>query len=1829
MGKSSHYVFAYAVLFLTLRFSCLANITTDKSALLSLKAHLTLHPHHILAENWTHTSSVCNWIGVTCSLRHHRVSALNISDMSLSGTITPELGNLSFLISLDLRYNLFRGILPQELSLLHRLKFISIRNNNFEGEIPAWFGHLPKLEYMSLRNNTFSGFIPNSLSNLSSLYLLSLSFNQLSGSIQSVIFNMCGKLPNLEVMSLSYNHLSDRIPSNLSQCTQLKMLYLGGNNLNGVIPQEIGNLHNLVEFGTEDNQISGALPLSIFNMTSLQILLLWRNKLSGKLSRDIGNLTMLTDLELSENYFTGFIPTEIGQLYQLNKLALRTNTFTGSIPLELFNISALVQLDLGQNGMSGSLPSNLCISSPNLEWILVGQNNISGAIPASVSSCAKLTALDLDSNDLSGFVPHSLGNLTRLFFLSLQFNNLRFESPASGVGFFTSLTSLTSLKLLAIGDNPLGGVLSPSIGNLSSSLQIFDAPYCNFKGTVPNDIGNLTNLVSLQLRNNDLSGIIPPTFTHLHTLQGLNLGFNLLSGIVPEDLCDLHNLVELDLGFNRLSGPIPTCLGNVSSLGKIFLNSNMLTSTIPSTLWDLKDLLTLDLSSNSFTGFLPPEIANLVTANYINLSMNNLSESIPNTIGKLQNLVNLSLAHNRLKGSIPASVGSMVGLVTLDLSNNNLSGSIPKSLEALRYLLYFNVSFNTLNGEIPSGGPFRNFTLESFTGNDALCGNQTFFPGITLCPAVSRHKSIMKKVKVALFILTGVVVLVTVVTLAFIFIRRTRKDKAVSRFDELASIVPQRISYFEILQATQQFNESNLLGIGGYGSVYRGILRDGKAIAVKVFNTQSEASFNSFDVECEVLRNIRHRNLTKVLSSCSNPDFKALVLEYMPNASLEKWLYSHNLFLDARQRLDILIDVASALEYLHHDYSTPIVHCDLKPSNVLLDEEMIAHVCDFGISKLLGDEESTVLTNTLATLGYIAPEYGLEGIVSTRCDVYSYGVMLMETFTRKRPSDMFGGDLSLKSWIESLLPHSPDRVIDVNLFIDLEIGQLYQLNKLLLHTNAFTGSIPLELFNISALVAFDLGQNGLSGSLPSNLCISSPNLEWISVGLNNISGAIPASVSSCANLTVLDLGNNDLSGFVPHFLGNLTRLFFLGLEFNNLRFESSASTVGFFTSLTSLTSLNVLTIGGNPLGGVLPPYIGNLSSSLQTFLAPYCNFKGTIPKDIGNLTNLVSLQLHHNDLSGIIPPTFTHLHTLQGLNLNNNNLEGLVPENLCDLHNLVELDLRFNRLSGPIPTCLGNVSSLRNIFLNSNMLTSTIPSTLWDLKDLLTLDLSSNSFTGFLPPEIANLVAANYINLSMNNLSESIPNTIGKLQNLVNFSLAHNRLKGSIPASVGTMVGLVTLDLSNNNLSGSIPKSLEVLRYLLYFNVSFNTLNGEIPSGGPFRNFTLESFTGNDALCGNQTFFPGIPLCPDVSRHKSTRKKVHVALFILTGVVVLVMVVTLAFIFLRRTRKDEAVSRVDELASIIPQRMSYYEILQATQQFDESNLLGIGSYGSVYRGILRDGKAIAVKVFNTQSEAAFKSFDVECEVLRNIRHRNLTKVFSSCSNPDFKALVLEYIPNASLEKWFYSHNLFLDARQRLDILIDVASALEYLHHGYSTPIVHCDLKPSNVLLDEEMIAHVCDFGISKVLLGDEESTVLTNTLATLGYIAPEYGLEGIVSTRSDMYSYGVMLMETFTRKRPSDMFGGDLSLKCWIESLLPQSPDQVIDVNLFIDLGDERSDNIIECVSSILVVALKCSAESPRERINIKEALAELQRIKHGYFKKDLKYKVVEGQVEV
>ncbi|XP_027172261.1 receptor kinase-like protein Xa21 [Coffea eugenioides] len=683
--------------------------------------------------------------------------------------------------------------------------------------------------------------------------------------------------------------------------------------------------------------------------------------------------------------------------------------------------------------------------------------------------------------------------------------------------------------------------------------------------------------------------------------------------------------------------------------------------------------------------------------------------------------------------------------------------------------------------------------------------------------------------------------------------------------------------------------------------------------------------------------------------------------------------------------------------------------------------------------------------------------------------------------------------------------------------IPREISNLHNLEKLNLGWNNVSGSIPVEIFNLSRLKLMSLAGNKLSGILPSTVFYGLPNLEELYLNNNNFVGDIPESISNSSRLYFIILSNNKFTGPIPISIGNLRLLQVLDLTSNNLVCDPSYAELSFISSLANSKNLRKLSVSNNPLNGILPESVGNLSTSLQTMYAYGCGLRDRIPDRIGNLSNLIILSLYNNQLTGSLPITVTGLQKLQAIMLHINKLSQVSLEYFCSLNNLGVISLSFNQIVGSIPECIGNVTSLRYLYLASNKF-NFAPKSLWNLKDLLVLDLSSNSLTGPLPLDVANLKIATAIDMSKNHFSGGIPTTIGDMQNLNQLSLAHNQLQGSIPVSIGSMLSLAKLDLSR--------------------------------------------------------------------------------------VILVLGAMSLGFIYLRYQRKDG--SPIEAYLSVVAtqERISHHKLLQATDGYHERNLLGKGGFGSVYKGTLDDGRVVAVKVFDLQLEGALKSFDAECEVLRNLRHRNLTKVISCCSNPDFKALVLEFLPNGSLEKWFYSNDCFLDIIQRLDILVDVASALQYLHYEYSTPVVHCDLKPSNVLLDEDMVAHVSDFGLTK-LLAPEEGIAYTKTLATLCYLAP-----GLVSVKCDVYSLGIMMMEVFTRMNPSnEMFGENLSLRSWVLDSMANALAQIIDANL-LSATDDHFLEKLDCISSIMKVALNCTRESPGERSNIQDVLEALVKIK-------------------
>eukprot|EP00253_Pinus_taeda_P007242 PITA_07242 len=661
------------------------------------------------------------------------------------------------------------------------------------------------------------------------------------------------------------------------------------------------------------------------------------------------------------------------------------------------------------------------------------------------------------------------------------------------------------------------------------------------------------------------------------------------------------------------------------------------------------------------------------------------------------------------------------------------------------------------------------------------------------------------------------------------------------------------------------------------------------------------------------------------------------------------------------------------------------------------------------------------------------------------------------------------------------------------------------------------------------------------------------------------------------------------------------------------------------------------------LSGPISPSLGNLSFLRMLDLSANA-LTGHIPPQLGRLYRLRELWLEHNELDGDIPPQLCSCRNLTFLALSFNKLTGNIPSELGSLPLLQDLYLGVNELTGTIPSSLGNLSSLIELTLESNELTDTVPSFVGRLSRLETLlasnhlsgriptslsNMSNLQFLGSLPMEIGKIAMAQAIDISVNQLIGAIPPALGSCNELQLLNLSHNSFQGSIPESLGNLQSLASLDLSLNNLSGIIPVvTLKNLKMLQSLNLSFNNFTGEIPEGGFFANRTVVmSLIGNPGLCGPQVF--QLPACQTPRHHFALVKRLILPL---SGVAAFILCcLLLGFLWKRKGsfwNRNMPVQNIDSSQAILQRlehkRISYQELHIATNGFAEANLLGTGNFGSVYRGILIDGTLVAVKVFHLLKDKAEKSFKAECSVLQKVRHRNLVKIITSCCTIDFKGLVFKFMSNGSLEKHLYPHtndNNGEDAcemglKTRLDIAIDVAHAIEYLHHDSFVQVVHCDLKPNNVLIDEDMSGHVTDFGIARLV--DETSTEsLTSTLSlkgSMGYIAPEYGFGQPVSTKGDIYSYGILLLEMLTRKWPTnDMFSGDLNLHKWVNLAFPSSVKEVIDSNLLREVeGDEfEESNVFNCISSLIQVGLVCSKDSPNERPTMRDVVMVLENLRN------------------
>ncbi|KDP33797.1 hypothetical protein JCGZ_07368 [Jatropha curcas] len=681
------------------------------------------------------------------------------------------------------------------------------------------------------------------------------------------------------------------------------------------------------------------------------------------------------------------------------------------------NNSSIVGLGLANMSISGTIPPFIC-DLKNLTVVNFYNNSFTGTFPVSLFNCSKLEYLDLAQNYFVGKLPDDIDRLSRLSYLNLYANNFTGNVPVA-------IGRLQELRNLQLQQNQFNGTFPSEIGKLPEflcsngklvGLVAFDS---SLSGPLPESLGNCSSLLMLHISNNAFSGNIP-----VGLWQALNMSFfmisdNLFTGELPTEVS--RNLQRLEISNNRFSGKIPTG-DSWRNLVVFNASNNQLSGTIPQELTALPFLTTLLLDRNQLSGALPSDIVSWKSLNTLNLSRNQLSGEIPGELALLPTLLDLDLSDNQFSGHIPTQFSSPK-FNLLNLSSNHLSGEIPSQLEISAY-------------------------NNSFLNNPGLCASNSLL-NLHVCNSKPQESSRRSTNFIALISAVFATASVLSLLLSFLIIRVHQKKKC--RLNSTWKFTSfQKLSFTES-DILSQLTESNLIGTGGSGKVHRvAISRSGDFVAVKRILSERKLEQKlekQFEAEVEILSRIRHLNIVKLLCCICNDDSKLLVYEYMEKRSLDQWLHvkkrSVSVYLDWPTRFRIAIGAAQGLSYLHHDCLPPIIHRDVKSSNILLDSSFNAKIADFGLARLLVKHGKATVSTVAGSFGYIAPEYAVTSRVNEKTDVYSFGVVLLELTTRKEAN--FGDENTcLADWAWRYM-NEGKAIVDA---LDKEIKEASYLDKM-------------------------------------------------------------------------------------------------------------------------------------------------------------------------------------------------------------------------------------------------------------------------------------------------------------------------------------------------------------------------------------------------------------------------------------------------------------------------------------------------------------------------------------------------------------------------------------------------------------------------------------------------------------------------------------------------------------------------------------------------------------------------------------------------------------
>ncbi|XP_045799419.1 leucine-rich repeat receptor-like serine/threonine-protein kinase SKM1 [Trifolium pratense] len=810
-----------------------------------------------------------------------------------------------------------------------------------------------------------------------------------------------------------------------------------------------------------------------------------------------------------------------------------------------------------------------------------------------------------------------------------------------------------------------------------------------------------------------------------------------------------------------------------------------------------------------------------------------------------------------------------------------------------------------------------------------------------------------------------------------------------------------------------------------------------------------------------------------------------------------------------------------------------------------------------------------------------------------------------------------------------------------------QIGFLSSLTYIDLGGNVLVGKIPNSITNMTSLEYLTLASNQLVGEIPTEISLMK-RLKWIYLGYNNLSGEIPKSIGNLLSLKHLNLVYNNLTGQIPESLGNLTNLQYLFLYLNKL-------TGPIPKSIFQLKNLISLDLSDNSLSGEISNLVVNLQK-LEILHLFSNNFTGKIPNTITSLPHLQVLQLWSNKLTGEIPQTLGMHNNLTILDLSSNNLTGKIPNTLCASKNLQKLILFSNSFKGEIPKGLTSCKTLQRVRLQNNKLSGKLPLEITQLPQIYLLDISGNKLSGRINDRKWNMPSLQMLNLANNNFYGELPNSFGskklegldlsqnqfsgyiqigfknlpelvqlKLNNnklfgkfpeqlfqcnkLVSLELSHNQLLGEIPTKLADMPVLGLLDLSENQFSGEIPKNLGNVESLVEVNVSYNHFHGKLPSTEAFFAINASSVAGNNLCDGDGDGSNGLPPCKRNNQMNSTTLFFSVCV-VLTGLVVFVGAGFLV-VFVQRRRKNFEVRRVVEnedgswemifFDSTASKFITVEDVLSSVK---EGKAISKGRNWVSYEGkcVANEMRFVVKEIIDTNS-VSVSFWDDTVTFGKKVRHENIVKLIGMFRCGKRGYLVYEFEEGKNLREIL--HNL--SWQKRWKIAVAVAKAIKFLHHECLWIGLVGEVSPEMVLVDEKGVPHLelNPPGIGTLIMD-------MKCFVSSSYVAPEKRNGKDVTEKSEIYGFGVMLIELLTGRSTIDIEAGngihhknnivEWARYCYSDCHLDTWIDPVM-----IKGGDVSSyqNNIIETMN----LALQCTAADPTTRPCARDVLKALATV--------------------